>query len=115
MNKGEFGETLAKNFLIKKGYKIIFQNFRTKYSEIDIIAEKNNRLIFVEVKYRTNRKFGKAEESITDKKIKKIEDAASVFLNRFYKGHCKVYQFDILAINNFDKLEINHYENITGG
>ena len=115
MNKGKFGETLAKNFLIKKGYKIIFENFRTKFSEIDLIAEKNNKLIFIEVKYRTNKNFGLAEESINFSKIEKISNAAKIFINNFYRGKCKNFQIDVVAINNFDRLTINHYENITGG
>jgi len=115
MNKGKFGEILAKNYLINKGYNIIFQNFRTKYSEIDLIVEKDKKLIFVEVKYRTNKVHGKAEESISKSKIDKILKAAELFIAKFYKGKCKNFQIDIIAINNFEKLEINHYENITGG
>ena len=111
MDRGKFGEELAKNFLINKGYKILFQNYRTRFSEIDIIAEKNKTLIFVEVKYRTNKKFGKAEESINYFKLEKIKKAATMFVKNF-KTNIKRYRFDIIAINNFDTLEINHYENV---
>jgi len=115
LDRGIFGENLAVKYLEKKGYKILCRNFRTKFSEIDIIAETNTHLIFVEVKYRTNKSYGRAEDSISDRKIGKLEAAAKIYINNFYKGKRKNFQIDAVAINNFDKLEINHYKNITGG
>ena len=115
MDKGAFGEKLAVNYLEKSGYKIIFRNFRTKFSEIDIIAEYGNQLIFFEVKYRTNKKFGRAEDSIDKNKIFRIEGAAKFFIEKFYKGNKKNFRIDIIAINNFDTFEVKHYKNITGG
>ena len=111
MKKGKFGETLAKNFLIKKGYSIIKENFRTRFGEIDLIVEKNNILTFVEVKYRTNQNFGNAEESINHFKLMKIKNSALQFIKNLKKNY-KSYQIDVVAINNFGTLEINHYENI---
>ena len=110
-DKGKFGEKLAKGFLTEKGYKIIKENFRTKFGEIDLIAEKDNQIIFIEVKYRTNPQFGKAEDTINPIKLKKIYNTAQIFLN-CYKTNIKNFRIDIIAINNFDKLEINHYQNI---
>ncbi len=115
MDKGAFGEKLAVNYLEKSGYKIIFRNFRTKFAEIDIIAESRNQLVFFEVKYRTNKNFGRAEESVNVSKISKIEKAAKFYIERFYKGNRKSFRIDIIAINNFDTFEIKHYKNITGG
>ena len=45
---GSFGEALARDYLISKGYKILNMNFRNKFGEIDIICKKNNLLIFCE-------------------------------------------------------------------
>lgn len=115
MDKGAFGEKLAVNYLKNSGYKIIFRNFRTKFAEIDIIAESPNQLVFFEVKYRTNKNFGRAEESVNVNKISKIEKAAKFFIERFYNGNKKSFGIDIIAINNFDSFEIKHYKNITGG
>ncbi len=110
-NKGKLGEEIAVNFLITKGYKIIKRNFRTKFGEIDIIAEKGNDIIFIEVKYRKNKKFGKAEDSINYFKLKKIKNTAKFFLNNFYLKN-KNPRIDIIAINNFDNIEITHYKNV---
>ncbi len=112
LNKGKFGETLAENYLKKNGYKIIEKNFRTKYGEIDIIAEKGNYIIFVEVKYRKNPEFGKAEEAVSPVKIGKIKKTAEFYLNNFY-NKAKIPRIDVIAINSFKKLEIKHYKNVT--
>lgn len=109
---GKFGENLAVNYLEKNGYKIVNKNFRTKFGEIDIIAEKGNYIIFVEVKFRKNPEFGKAEEAISPQKLKKIVSTANFYLKNFYRKN-KNPRIDIIAINCFDKVEINHYKNIS--
>jgi putative endonuclease len=70
---GKFGEDLATEFLIKKGYKILERNYRHRRSEIDIIAEFNNEIIFVEVKTRHENYI--IEPSISAHKIKHLESA----------------------------------------
>ncbi len=75
-----FGEEKACGYLIKKGYNIIDRNFRKGYGEIDIIATKDNILIFVEVKTRTTSLFGGAKEAISYLKLKKLTRTA-----QFYK------------------------------
>ena len=112
MNKGQFGEEIAKNYLIKNGYRIIERNFRTKFGEIDIIAEKGDYIIFIEVKFRKNPEFGNAEEAINLHKLKKIENTANFYLKNFYKKN-KNPRIDVIAINCFDKIEINHYKNVS--
>ena len=111
LSTGKFGETIAINYLEKNGYKILERNFRTKFGEVDIIAEKGNFIIFIEVKFRKNPKFGKAEESINPYKLKKIYNTSQFYLQNYYKKN-KQPRIDVIAINCFDKLEINHYKNI---
>ena len=69
---GSFGEALARDYLISKGYKILNMNFRNKFGEIDIICKKNNLLIFCEIKSRYSNSFGFPIESITCYKQKQI-------------------------------------------
>ena len=69
---GIYGEKYASKLLIRNGYNIVENNFRSKYGEIDIIAIKDNTLVFVEVKARTSIKFGKPEEAVTKKKLNNI-------------------------------------------
>ena len=63
MSVGKFGEDLALIYLKRQGYKIIERNFRIRGGEIDIIAQDNNTLVYIEVKTRTSHAFGLPEES----------------------------------------------------
>lgn len=84
MNKRALGksyENKAVDFLIKNGLKIIKTNYFTPYGEIDIIAVLNNQLIFFEVKYRSNNKYGSAIDSIDKNKAKHIYESANYFLS----------------------------------
>ena len=76
MNKKEFGnwgEKYAWNLLKKAGYRFLTKNFRCKLGEIDIVAIDRDTLVFVEVKTRYSRKFGKPEEAVTKRKLRKIK------------------------------------------
>ena len=112
-NVWKIGEERAREYLEKQGYKIIEQNYRTRYSEIDLVVKKNNILIFVEVRTKRSRDFVSPEESINQKKLKKLYwNADSYVANKKYKGQ---YQVDAVCIvlNQDNKVEsIEHYENI---
>ncbi len=79
---GKLGELMAAHFLIAKGYKILDQNFYIQGAEIDLVCEDKNEIVFVEVKTRTNKRFGDIIEAMTQWKLKKIEFAANVYLAR---------------------------------
>lgn len=74
------GEDIAEEFLKKKEYEIVLRNFKTKYSEIDLIVKKDNCLIFVEVRTRTGDEFGLPEETIRKEKKNRLIKAAQVFV-----------------------------------
>jgi len=93
---GKRGEALAVTYLVQKTYTILFQNWRYSHYEIDIIATKNNKLHFVEVKTRSNNHFGYPEESVTKKKFRYLQQAADEFLHQ-HPGHYRI-QYDILSI-----------------
>jgi putative endonuclease len=87
--KGKKGEEIAKKFYIKKGYNFLDQNFqfyvsgqKGRIGEIDLIFYKNRTIHFIEVKYRTNLKFGNTIEQITQKKIDSLSKTAQHFLNK---------------------------------
>ena len=65
------------------GYIVLHRNFRTRFSEIDIICEKDDSLYFVEVKTRTSSAFGEPEEAVTPHKFKKIQLGAQIYLSKF--------------------------------
>jgi len=79
---GKFGEKLAKNYLIKHGYKILASNVKTSYKEIDLIAQHRTTLVFVEVKTRSSKQFGSADEAMTWFKMNNFNRAIELFLAR---------------------------------
>ena len=84
---GSFGEALARDYLISKGYKILNMNFRNNFGEIDIICKKNNLLIFCEIKSRYSNSFGYPIESITCYKQKQIIKLSELYLisKKYYR------------------------------
>ena len=108
---GNAGENLAATFLENHGYKILEKNYRIRTAEIDIIAEKDGAIIFVEVKTRSNIRKGTPAEAVNLRKQKKIIEAASVFLQdeNFCECACR---FDVIEIISAGKdFKINHIEN----
>ena len=108
---GQSGESFASKYLESKGYKIIARNFRIRSAEIDIIAEFNGEIIFVEVKTRSNTRRGLPAEAVTLQKQKKIIEAASVFLqdDKYFDRPCR---FDVIEIYSSGKnFELRHIEN----
>lgn len=114
---GKIGENLAAKFLKKNGYKILGRNFKNpqgrRLGEIDIIAEKDDKIIFCEVKTRWDND-PLPEESITRKKLYRLKKIAGYYLNNNSLGD-KDYQFDAIAIlmkDNEKNAEIKHLESI---
>ena len=94
---GRDGESAALNFLKKKGYRILEKNFRTKVGEIDIIAEQDGVIVFVEVKARADHEFGHPFNALTPAKQKKIIQTAQSFLVR-KRISDKTLRFDVVAL-----------------
>lgn len=76
---GDFGENAAEEYLIEMDYDILERNFRLKFGEIDIIAQKDGCIVFVEVKTRKNNMFGEPSEYVDIRKQKRIKKTASVY------------------------------------
>lgn len=92
---GQWGEQLARDYLLTHGYTVMSQNAHIGHKELDIIALRGNRMIFVEVKTRTQN-LDDALDAIDEKKINRIVRAADSFLQQFTAPY--EYQFDIIAI-----------------
>ena len=114
MNKittGKKGEELAKEFLIKKGYKILETNIHfSKFCEIDIIALDKDTLVFCEVKTRKTTVCGNPLEAITKTKYQNIKNG--IFFYKQENPDCKKYRIDAVAIVLEPKLEIKHLKNV---
>ncbi len=99
---GKFGENLAARHLKKLGYKIICQNYRTKLGEIDIIAKKDDTIVFVEVKSRRTSTFGHPKHSITLKKQQQISKTALYYLKETNQNNVRA-RFDVVTVNSVNK------------
>ena len=106
---GKEGEKLAADYLLHKGYKIIEKNYRFKHAEVDIIAEKDNLLVVVEVKTRQSEYMAGPEITVTRSKQKSIIKVANEYI---ITTNCeKETRFDIISILlNQKETKIEHLE-----
>lgn len=114
IEKGRAGEDIAKRYLHGKGYRIIDQNYRTPYAEIDIIAQHKGILTFIEVRTRQNEIFGSPEDTIKRKKVIKLIKNAKGYISR--RSSNKKYRIDAICIvldDNGKLKRLSHYKNIT--
>ncbi|MGI6484929.1 MAG: YraN family protein [Thermoanaerobacterales bacterium] len=114
MNKrklGLKGERCAADYLLLHGYKILAQNYRCLYGEIDIIALKMNTIVFVEVKTRTSGDYGMGIEAVNHFKQQRIRKAAMCYLSES-KARYKALRFDVIGIfMSGDKTQLTHIQN----
>lgn len=111
---GRQGEKMAIDFLLSKGYSICETNYRTRGGEIDIIAEKNNVQIFIEVKTRTGDEKGKPYEAVTYRKVIHLQRAISFYLKEKNKK-TGALRIDVISIElNPDQSikKLQHFQNI---
>jgi len=94
---GNTGEDLAAAYLSGKGYRLMHRNWRHSHWEVDIIAEKEGMLHFIEVKTRLTKKFGHPEENFGSKKMQNLVNAAEAYL--YQHPQWIRIQFDILSIS----------------
>jgi putative endonuclease len=93
---GKEGEKIALNYLLKNEYQIVEKNYRFLKAEVDIIAQKENILIAVEVKTRSTDYFGDPQDFINTKKIKLLVSAMDHYV--IERDLDVVVRFDIIAI-----------------
>lgn len=109
-NRGISGERLAVEYLTAKGFRILAQNYRYLKAEVDIIAQKDNCLIAVEVKTRSSTAFGAPEEFLKPAQIQRIIKAVDHFVTS--KDLDVEVRFDIIAIVLSKQApQIEHIEN----
>jgi putative endonuclease len=100
---GRRGEELAFSFLLDKGFDILQKNYRyKKMGEIDLIARKDNLIIFVEVKSRKTDRYGGALYSINNRKKNTLKKIATQFLieNPLFYTKDLTCRFDLISIDN---------------
>ena len=115
LKTGQFGEEIAKKYLKKKGYKILEQNVKNKFGEIDIVAKDKKELVFVEVRTKTGDIYGSPEDSLTKNKLFRLRQNAIGYVAK--NNWKRDYRIDavciVLAHNEENKPEkIEHHLNI---
>jgi putative endonuclease len=110
---GDYGEKVARDYFLKKGYRFLASNFSFKKYEIDLVFEdeKSKTIIFIEVKTRATDRNLLPEDAITAAKQRKVRNGAYFFikLNREFRDYDM--RFDSFSvIKNESEFRINHKE-----
>ncbi|MGB7874825.1 MAG: YraN family protein [Anaerolineales bacterium] len=107
---GQWGEGVAARYLEANGYNVVARNVRTPYGEIDIVAEKDGFISFVEVKTRTTSRFGPPEISVTPRKQEHMLAAAEHHAQENEIDH---WQIDVIAVEGRPGKQpvFTHFEN----
>ncbi len=106
---GKRAENIAKIYLQNHGYKIIGQNVRTRFYEIDIIAEHDGYIVFTEVKYRRNNNFGGGAESITAQKQARLIKASQGWLVENSQYNHLQPRIDVIVVEGSSEHITHHY------
>lgn len=110
MHTGKKGEEMAVAFLKEKKYIILALNWRSKHGEIDIICQQDKTIVFVEVKTRTNTKFGYPEEAVSAHKQKMMIQTADAFLETLHSYEAIRYDIIAIRMNRNKKPEVYHIQ-----
>lgn len=111
---GEYGEAIAKNYLIRQGYEIIKANVKLSYQELDIVARQNGLTVFIEVKTRISQFYGPAENAFQATKFFRFRRAVEMYLADNNLGADDI-RADLITVD-IDRLKktarIKHYKDV---
>jgi putative endonuclease len=97
--RGDLGELIAQKYLQKRAYKILYANYKRKWGEIDIIAQKKHTIFFIEVKTIAQAsKFGSPFDKINNYKMRKLLKCAELFLIENKYAEDINWQIDVIGI-----------------
>ena len=111
-NKRRIGadhEEAAARYLEAQGYKILKRNYRIRAGEVDIIAEKEDVIVYAEIKFRRDGRFGDPLEAVDLRKQRRISRAAAVHYETWGAPFGKACRFDVIGI--YGDGTIRHIEN----
>lgn len=113
---GKKGEDRAAAYIHEKGYRLVEMNYRKNYTEIDLIATKDNTLVFFEVKTRISGAYGTPFEAITKDKINNLVRTAQLYqaYNKELPKSMRIDAIGIVMDEDLTIVDIEHVENISG-
>lgn len=94
---GSYGERVAAAFLSRRGYRVLYRNFKTERGEIDLICRCGNLLVFVEVRSRANDLYGRPVETIDPAKQERLRRAARRYLELLDRRDI-LHRFDAVEV-----------------
>ena len=104
---GKEAESHVADYLQQHHHKVLVQNWRTKWCEIDIVSTKKHTVYFTEVKYRSTSNWGSGLEYITDAKLRKMRFAAELWIAQHaWKGQACLQAAELDALGNISVIEI---------
>lgn len=113
--KGRTAEALAARYLTYKGYQILETRYRCRWGEIDLIAQKEDLIIFAEVKYRSQLSYGRPALAVDAAKQQRIRRTALFYLRQSRKMDLS-YRFDVIELwQENGKYKVHHYRNAFEG
>ena len=92
-------EQQALTYLLDAGLRLVAKNVRYPAGELDLIMKDDEQIVFVEVKFRTNKTFGGAIASVTGRKQQRLRKAALIWLQKHNLLHSHSCRFDLVAIS----------------
>ena len=111
---GSVGESCAVKLLTDHGYKIIEKNFRSRFGEIDIVTEKDQVIVFVEVKTKTGDGFGEPWEMVNQHKLKQIRMMGEAYLtkNGLTDRACRIDVIGVWLNRDSEVTKLEHWDNV---
>lgn len=114
---GNKGEGVAAEYLAKKGYEIVERNYSAKYGEVDIVAKRVIKgeiyTVFVEVKTKTEEKYGEPWEMINKHKLKQITQMGHLWcMENHYHGLLRIDVVGVWLDSGGEVVRVEHWENV---
>lgn len=107
---GETGERVAARWLVRRGWRLLAWRFRSGHRDIDLVAERDGTVAFVEVKTRRGERFGGPVGAVGWRKQRELTRSASVWMDRHGRPEL-AYRFDVIGvIIRGDRVRLRHVE-----
>lgn len=108
---GALGERIAERWLTRKGWRIVYRRFTNGHRDIDLVAQRDSTIAFVEVKARKGSEFGDPVEAVHHRKQRELTKSAHVWIDRHGRAE-EVYRFDVVGVLvDGERVLVKHVEN----